>query len=118
MADAAHMSKPLTLSSELVPVTYAEALLQLAGELGVALHLPPLYAREGRERGCPFMDERAVWQLYMRSAIRQVTTAGGVALLPGWQSSPGAILEVFIANNLGIECQPVAVWIKRAEVKK
>ena len=35
MADAAHMSKPLTLSSELVPVTYAEALLQLAGELGV-----------------------------------------------------------------------------------
>ena len=35
MADAAHMSKPLTLSSELVPVTYAEALLQLAAELGV-----------------------------------------------------------------------------------
>ena len=35
MADAAHMSKPLTLSSELVPVTYSEALLQLAGELGV-----------------------------------------------------------------------------------
>ena len=30
MADAAHMSKPLTLSYELVPVTYAEALLQLA----------------------------------------------------------------------------------------
>ncbi len=29
------MSKPLTLSSELVPVTYAEALLELAGEYGV-----------------------------------------------------------------------------------
>jgi len=29
------MSKPLTLSSELVPITYAEALLQLAEELGV-----------------------------------------------------------------------------------
>ena len=35
MAGAVPMSKPLTLSSELVPVTYAEALLQLAGELGV-----------------------------------------------------------------------------------
>ena len=34
---------------------------ELAGELGVALHLPPLYAREGRERSCPFMDERAVF---------------------------------------------------------
>ena len=32
----------------------------LAGELGVSLRLPPLYAREGRERGCPFIDERAV----------------------------------------------------------
>lgn len=30
------MSKPLTLHSELVPITYAEALLQLAGEFGVA----------------------------------------------------------------------------------
>ncbi|MDD0841934.1 AraC family transcriptional regulator [Pseudomonas sp. Gutcm_11s] len=29
------MSKPLTLSSELVPITYAEALLQLAGERGI-----------------------------------------------------------------------------------
>ncbi|WP_043306913.1 AraC family transcriptional regulator [Pseudomonas sp. ML96] len=29
------MSKPLTLSSELVPITYAETLLQLAGERGI-----------------------------------------------------------------------------------
>lgn len=31
----AQMSNPLTLSSELVPITYAETLLQLAGEFGI-----------------------------------------------------------------------------------
>src|SRR5690606_5552107 len=36
VADEQDMSKPLTLHSELVPIAYAEALLQLAGEFGVA----------------------------------------------------------------------------------
>ena len=57
MAGAVPVSKPLTLSSELVPVTYAEALLQLAGELGVgreqllsAAGLRALYPEHAEER--------------------------------------------------------------------
>lgn len=113
--DIIYISGPISADPEGVEAALAkfakvDADLKAAGYI-TANPAATKYSTEG-------MDERAVWQLYMRSAIRQVTTAGGVALLPGWQSSPGAILEVFIANNLGIECQPVAVWIKRAEVKK
>lgn len=61
------------------------------------------------------MSASQVWQTYMRSSIRQVSSAGGLALLPGWQASRGASLEVFIATQLGIDCQPVLIWLKRAE---
>lgn len=44
------------------------------------------------------------WSDYMRSAIRDVTRAKAVWLLPGWRDSRGANLEYKIAKALGIEC--------------
>ena len=43
------------------------------------------------------------WTRYLRTAIRQVTDSDAIALLPGWQASRGAMLEVQVAGALGLE---------------
>lgn len=42
----------------------------------------------------------SAWADYMRLALRQLLLCDGVALLPGWESSRGATLEVRIAGAL------------------
>jgi hypothetical protein len=39
---------------------------------------------------------------YLRTAVRQVTRCRAIALLPGWEESPGARLEVAVAEELGL----------------
>lgn len=43
------------------------------------------------------------WEAYMRCSIAQLITADGIALLPGWEASRGAMLESHIAHALGFE---------------
>lgn len=43
------------------------------------------------------------WEHYMRGDIRELCLCDAMALLPGWQASKGAQLEVHIAHRLGIE---------------
>lgn len=43
------------------------------------------------------------WSDYMRMSVAQVASVDGIAVLPGWQDSAGATLEVKLANDLGIE---------------
>lgn len=42
------------------------------------------------------------WQAYMRMAIAQLVTCDAVALLPGWGTSKGALIEARLAADLHI----------------
>lgn len=43
------------------------------------------------------------WEGYMRMSLRQMLTCELVAVLPGWENSRGAYLEVKTARQLSIE---------------
>ncbi len=53
------------------------------------------------------------WSDWMRLGIAQVLRVEGIALLPGWEESKGATLEVHIAKQLGLSLGSVAAWARR-----
>lgn len=53
------------------------------------------------------------WDGYMRAAIAQVIQADGIAVLPDWQMSAGAALEVHIAHALRVPVLSVDRWVER-----
>ena len=54
------------------------------------------------------------WDWYMRHALRMVLNSDALALLPGWENSRGAQLEVKVGKALGMECLPIELWVERA----
>lgn len=59
-------------------------------------------------------DTRIGWRASMLRDIPHVLTADAIALLPDWQLSRGARLEVHIAQELGIPTLPVHVLAQKA----
>jgi len=57
--------------------------------------------------------EEPTWDAYMRASIAQVIAADGIAVLPNWQMSRGAALEVHIAHALQVAVLPLTEWLKR-----
>ncbi|MET0887683.1 MAG: DUF4406 domain-containing protein [Mycetocola sp.] len=55
---------------------------------------------------------KQTWDWYMRHALRMVTNADGIALLPGWAQSEGASLEVQVARRLGLDVRPLKDWLE------
>lgn len=51
------------------------------------------------------------WDWYMRHALRMVLDADGLALLPGWEASRGAQLEVSVAHALHLRVMPIDRWL-------
>lgn len=49
---------------------------------------------------------------YMRRAIHDVLAADSLALLPDWERSTGARLEVSIAEMLGLSVQTLSGWLE------
>lgn len=43
------------------------------------------------------------WENFMRMAVKQVCECDAVATLPGWWKSKGAMIEVQLAQTLGLE---------------
>lgn len=52
----------------------------------------------------------ATWADYMRADIAEMVTCEAVAVLPGWEASRGAVLEVHIAHALGMAVLPIGLW--------
>jgi hypothetical protein len=55
--------------------------------------------------------EQSSWADYMRLSLQQIGRVDGIAVLPGWEHSRGAVLEVHIAHALGMRVLPVDLWL-------
>lgn len=64
-------------------------------------------------------DAQMSWEQCMRADIKALCDCDTIVLLPGWENSRGAHLEVHLAHRLGIKVQPMAPgMLKRlAELK-
>jgi hypothetical protein len=47
----------------------------------------------------------------MRRALRLMLRCDGVALLPGWRKSRGALIEVRLAEDVGMRLWSVEQWL-------
>lgn len=54
------------------------------------------------------------WHQYMRRDLSMLSACNGIALLPGWERSRGARLEVAWADALQMPVRAAADWIKEA----
>ena len=51
------------------------------------------------------------WDWYLRHAIRMLTKASSMAMLPGWEMSKGAMLEHNIGSALSLDIRELAGWL-------
>lgn len=56
------------------------------------------------------VDPSWTWSDYLRTDLRDVLAADAVAVLPGWECSRGAALEVHVAHSLGMTVLPIDRW--------
>ena len=56
--------------------------------------------------------EQESWEDFMRLDIQDLLRADRVATLPGYENSRGALLEVYLAKQLGLLVDPVALMPK------
>ena len=63
-----------------------------------------------RERGHTVFNPAEVgeipgmtWEFYMRKDIKMLCEADAIYLLPGWEKSKGAHLELHIAHRIGMD---------------
>lgn len=81
------------------------------------LNFPAFYAAASllRERGAEVVNPAEVnpdagmsWEQCMRADIKALCDCTALALLPGWERSKGAHLELHIAHRLGLRIGTVA----------
>jgi hypothetical protein len=51
------------------------------------------------------------WHYYLKADIKALCDCNALALLPGWQNSKGAHLELHIAHRLGLEIGTVDEFV-------
>lgn len=49
------------------------------------------------------IQDSGSWELCLRADLRELCTCEGIALMPGWESSKGANLELHVAHRLGMK---------------
>jgi hypothetical protein len=63
----------------------------------------------------PEKVKSTTWEQWLRKAIAVMMEADAIALLPGWQASRGARLEVMVGLEVGMRSAPIREWIFAAE---
>jgi hypothetical protein len=58
------------------------------------------------------VDPAYTWSDYLRRGLTELLTCDGVALLPGWIESRGALLEHYVAMELGMDIRYVHEWLE------
>lgn len=75
-------------------------------------NFPAFHAEASRLRGLGFdvvspaelnPDPSATWHDCMRRDLAALLTCDAIALMPGWQKSAGAHLEMHVAHRVGME---------------
>jgi hypothetical protein len=100
-----YVSGPMTGLPHLNVPAFMSAGLQLAG-MGLMPINPATLDHSGHDQ---------TWASFMRVDIKALMGCDGVALLPGWQLSKGAIVERDLAVTLGMDVRPLADWLLRPE---
>ena len=49
------------------------------------------------------LPEAETWEMCLRKDMRELPTCDAIALMPGWERSKGAHLELHVAHRLGME---------------
>lgn len=80
----------------------AETLLELRG------HEPLNPARNGDSA-----PATADWAWFMRASIGMLIQADGIALLPDWHRSRGAVIEQKLAVHLGMPDRTLSSWLQQ-----
>lgn len=62
----------------------------------------------------PTPEEAKSWEYYVRLALRMVLDSDAIALLPGWEESTGALLEVEVAKALNMPVKTVAKMLEES----
>lgn len=57
------------------------------------------------------------WEDYLRHDLLQMLRCDGVATLPGFAMSKGAMLEISVARQLAMPVHPVDYWITVAKIE-
>lgn len=58
------------------------------------------------------LPDTAEWHQHMRADIKMLMDCDGLAMLPGWEQSRGAKLEVSIAIVLGMQCNALSAIVE------
>lgn len=65
----------------------------------------------GGDQGRPYME-------YIEEGVRQITRVDGVALLPGWTASQGALVEQQVALMLGRKVARIDYWLREGAARE
>lgn len=99
-----YIAGPMTGLPEFNYPAFNAAARDLRGRGHVALN--PTLDRESPAEDPP----GTTWEDYMRAALAMVIRADGIALLPQWERSRGARLEVDVARALGMQVRRAVDW--------
>ena len=58
-------------------------------------------------------EPKRTWEDCLRRDIKKEMECVGIATLPRWKKSRGALLEVYIGKALKFPIKPVKSWLKR-----